>query len=405
MGLSFGLGPAPDKTEAITVIRTAAERGVTFFDTAEGYGPFVNEELVGEALQPIRDQVLIGTKFGFKINENKEMVGLDSRPAHIRDVVEASLKRLRTDRIDLLYQHRVDPAVPMEDVAGAVKALIAEGKVKHFGLSEASAIRIRKAHSVQPIAAIQDHYSLWMREPETSKFALCEELGIGLVAWGPLGQGFLTGKIARDMKFDDPNDLRKDFPRFTPEALEANFRVVDFLKTMAADKGISPAQIALAWLLAQKPWIVPIPGGTAVSHLDDNLAAANIVLDDADLREIDQAFAILYVNTFGILLMAGPAALQWVPLSLESAISFVLLGPIAVTAQYCIVQGYRLASLSIVGPVDYTWLIFAGLIGFLFFDEQPTLGVVIGSVIITAGGILLAAIKSPPGETESTSPA
>ena len=296
MGLSFGLGPATDKAEAINVIRTAAERGVTFFDTAEGYGPFVNEELVGEALEPLRDQVLIGTKFGFKIDDNKQMVGLDSRPAHIREVVEASLKRLRTDRIDLLYQHRVDPAVPMEEVAGAVKDLIAEGKVKHFGLSEASAASIRKAHAVQPVAAIQDHYSLWMREPESTKFALCEELGIGLVAWGPLGQGFLTGKITRDMKFDDPNDLRKDFPRFTPEALEANFRVVDFLKAMATRKGITPAQIALAWLLAQKPWIVPIPGGTAVAHLDDNLAAAEVVLGDGDLREIDEAFATIDIK-------------------------------------------------------------------------------------------------------------
>jgi aryl-alcohol dehydrogenase-like predicted oxidoreductase len=253
MGLSFGLGPATDRKEAIEVIRSAVERGVTLFDTAEGYGPFVNEELVGEALEPVREQVLICTKFGFKINDRNETVGLDSRPEHIRDVVEASLKRLRTDRIDLLYQHRVDPAVPMENVAGAVKDLIAQGKVKHFGLSEASVQSIRKAHAVQTVAAIQDHYSLRMREPETLKFALCEELGIGLVAWGPLGQGFLTGAITRDMKFDDPNDLRKDFPRFTPDALEANFEVVDFLKGLAARKGITPAQIALAWLPMQKP--------------------------------------------------------------------------------------------------------------------------------------------------------
>jgi aryl-alcohol dehydrogenase-like predicted oxidoreductase len=273
MGLSFGLGPATDKKEAIAVIRSAVDRGVTFFDTAEGYGPYVNEELVGEALEPVRAQVFVCTKFGFKINEKKETVGLDSRPEQIRKVVEGSLKWLRTDHIDLLYQHRVDSTVPMEDVAGAVKQLIAEGKVKHFGLSEASAQNIRKAHAVQPVTAIQDHYSLWMREPETTKFPFCEELDIGLVAWG---QGFLTGGITRGMKFDDPNDLRKDFPRFTPEAMEANFKVVDFLKDLGARKKITPAQIALAWLLAQKPWIVPIPGGTKIEHLDDNLRAADL---------------------------------------------------------------------------------------------------------------------------------
>ncbi|WP_349433318.1 aldo/keto reductase [Pararhizobium sp. A13] len=296
MGLSFGLGPAADRQEAIGVIRSAAEHGVTLFDTAEGYGPFVNEELVGEALQPMRDQVLVCTKFGFKIDAQGQIVGLDSRPEHIRDVVEASLKRLRTDRIDLLYQHRVDPAVPMEDIAGAVKDLIAEGKVKHFGLSEASEKNIRKAHAVQPVAAIQDHYSLWMREPEQTKFSVCEELGIGLVAWGPLGQGFLTGQITRNMKFDDPNDLRKDFPRFKPEALEANFVVVDFLKDLAGRRGFSPARIALAWLLAQKPWIVPIPGATKVAHLDDNLRAAEISLTADDLREIDEAFATIDIK-------------------------------------------------------------------------------------------------------------
>ncbi|MBY5645902.1 aldo/keto reductase [Rhizobium leguminosarum] len=296
MGLSFGLGPATDRSEAVRVIRTAAERGVTLFDTAEGYGPYVNEELVGEALEPIREQVQIGTKFGFKIDENNQIVGLDSRPQRIRDVVEAALKRLRTDRIDLLYQHRVDPAVPMEDVAGVVKDLIAEGKVKHYGLSEASALNIRKAHAVYPVAAIQDHYSLWMREPETKKFALCEELGIGLVAWGPLGQGFLTGKITTDMKFDDPSDLRKDFPRFTPEALEANFRVVEFLKDLGARKGATPAQIALAWLLSRKPWVVPIPGGTAVAHLDDNLPAAEVELTPEDLQRIDVAFTTMEIK-------------------------------------------------------------------------------------------------------------
>jgi aryl-alcohol dehydrogenase-like predicted oxidoreductase len=291
MGLSFGLGPATGRKAAIEVIRAALERGVTLFDTAEAYGPFTNENLVGEALQPVRDQVLVCTKFGFKIDESGAMVGLNSRPEHICAVVEASLKRLRTDHIDLLYQHRVDPAVPIEEVAGAVKDLIAQGKIKYFGLSEASARNIRKAHAVQPVAAIQDHYSLWMREPEQAKLPLCEELGIGFVAWGPLGQGFLTGKITKDMKFDDPNDLRKDFPRFTPEALEANFKVIEFLKDLAARKGITPAQIAVAWLLAQKPWIVPIPGGTRIEHLDDNLPAVDVVLTADDLRTIDAAFA------------------------------------------------------------------------------------------------------------------
>lgn len=296
MGLSFGLGPATDRTEAIGVIRGAVERGVTLFDTAEAYGPFANEDLVGEALEPVRDQVLVCTKFGFDINADGELAGLNSRPDHIRDVVEASLKRLRTDHIDLLYQHRVDPAVPIEDVAGAVKALIAEGKVRHFGLSEASERTIRKAHAVQPVAAIQDHYSLWMREPEQAKLAVCEELGIGLVAWGPLGQGFLTGAITRSMTFDDPNDLRKDFPRFTPQALEANFKVVDFLKELAARKGITPAQIALAWLLAQRPLVVPIPGGTRIAHLDDNLHAAEVELTPGDLRQIDDAFATIDIQ-------------------------------------------------------------------------------------------------------------
>jgi aryl-alcohol dehydrogenase-like predicted oxidoreductase len=291
MGLSFGLGPATDEGAAIEVIRSAVERGVTLFDTAEGYGPFVNEELVGEALAPVRDQVLIATKFGFKIDDNKQIVGLDSRPEHIRAVVEASLKRLRTERIDLLYQHRVDPNVPIEDVAGTVRELIREGKVKHFGLSEAGVENTRRAHAVQPVAALQNHYSLWQREPEDGTLAMCEELGIGFVAWGPLGQGFLTGKITRDMKFDDPSDLRSTFPRFTREALEANFAVVDFLKELAARKGATPAQVALAWLLAKKPFIVPIPGGTEIAHLDDNLAAAQLELSQGDMREIDDAFA------------------------------------------------------------------------------------------------------------------
>jgi aryl-alcohol dehydrogenase-like predicted oxidoreductase len=296
MGLSFGLGPPTERREAIRVIRHAVYKGVTLFDTAEAYGPWTNEDLVGEALAPVRDHVLICTKFGFDINEQGETVGLDSRPERIRKVVEASLRRLRTDRIDLLYQHRVDPAVPIEDVAGAVRDLIAQGKVCYFGLSEASGETIRKAHSVQPVTAIQDHYSLWMREPEMTKFAICEELRIGLVAWGPLGQGFLTGAITRDMKFDGPGDLRRDFPRFTPEALEANLAVVDFLKAFAARRGATPARIALAWLLAQKPWIVPIPGGTRIEHLNDNLLAADIDLPPADLAEINAAFARIDVK-------------------------------------------------------------------------------------------------------------
>ncbi|MDR3533374.1 MAG: aldo/keto reductase [Rhodopila sp.] len=296
MGLSFGLGPAMDRMEAIGLIRAAVDRGVTLFDTAEGYGPFINEELVGEALEPVRDQVVIATKFGFRIDENGGIIGLDSRPGHIRDVVDASLKRLRTDRIDLLYQHRVDPDVPMEDVAGTVRDLIQEGKVAHFGLSEAGMQNIRRAHVVQPVTAIQNHYSLWMREPEDGTLALCEELGIGFVAWGPLGQGFLTGKIGRNDRFDDPRDLRSTFPRFTPEALEANFAVVDFLRDLAVRKGLTPAQIALAWLLAQRPFIVPIPGGTKREHLADNLPAAEVQLTALDLREIDEAFAKIDVK-------------------------------------------------------------------------------------------------------------
>src|SRR5271167_2288070 len=276
MGLSANYGEPVDESVGIALIRAAVDLGVTLFDTAEAYGPFSNETLVGKALANVREQVVIATKFAFEYDAAGDRLGLNSSPSHIRTAVEGSLRRLGIERIDLLYQHRVDPAVPIEEVAGAVKDLVAEGKVKHFGLSEASAANIRKAHAVLPVAAIQDHYSLWMREPETIKFALCEELGIGLVAWGPLGQGFLTGKITRDMKFDDANDLRKDFPRFTPEALEANFKLVDFLRAFAAGKGATPAQIALAWLLAQKPWIVPIPGGTAVAHLDDNLRAADL---------------------------------------------------------------------------------------------------------------------------------
>ena len=294
MGLSFGLGPATEKSEAIRVIRTAVDRGVTLFDTAEGYGPFINEELVGEALAPLREQVKVATKFGFKIKDGG-IVGLDSRPQHIRQVVEASLRRLHTDHIDLLYQHRVDPEVPIEDVAGTVGDLIDEGKVAHFGLSEAGLENIRRAHAVQTVTAVQNHYSLWQREPEAGTLNLCEELGIGFVAWGPLGQGFLTGAITRDMTFDDPNDLRRDFPRFTPEALEANFKVVDFLKALAARKGATPARIALAWLLAQRPYVVPIPGATRIEHLDDNFAAADLALTADDLREINEAFATIEI--------------------------------------------------------------------------------------------------------------
>jgi aryl-alcohol dehydrogenase-like predicted oxidoreductase len=296
MGLSFGLGPAADKRDGIAIIRSAFDRGFTFFDTAEGYGPYTNEQLVGEALEPIRDRVVIATKFGFKLDSSGAIVGLDSRPAHIREVVEASLKRLRTDRIDLLYQHRVDPAVPIEDVAGAVRQLIAAGKVKHFGLSEASARTIRLAHAVQPVTALQNHYSLWMREPEAELLGLCEELGIGFVSWGPLGQGFLTGQITPDTKFDDPSDLRSGFPRFTPAALKANFGVVEFLRSLATRKGCTPAQIALGWLLAQRPWIVPIPGATKLEHLDDNLGSAELELDADDLRQIDTAFAAIDIK-------------------------------------------------------------------------------------------------------------
>jgi len=295
MGLSFGLGPAADRKVGIQIIQGAFDRGVTLFDTAEAYGPWSNEELVGEALQPIRDQVVIASKFGFKFDENGVGIGLDSRPQHIREAVEASLKRLRTDRIDLLYQHRVDPEVPMEEVAGTVRALIAEGKVKHFGLSEAGVQNIRRAHAVQPVSVLQYHYSLWMREPEAELLPLCDELGMGFVPWGPLGQGFLTGQITPDMKFDEATDLRAAFPRFTPEALKANFAVVEFLRELGARKGISPAQIALAWLLAQKPYVVPIPGGTQIEHLEDNLPAADLTLSLGDIAEINQAFSTLGV--------------------------------------------------------------------------------------------------------------
>jgi aryl-alcohol dehydrogenase-like predicted oxidoreductase len=287
MGLSFGLGPAVDKKEGISLIRAAVERGVTFFDTAEVYGPFTNEELVGEALAPLRDQVVIATKFGFKIDPNTgKQAGLDSRPEHIKEVAEASLKRLKTDVIDLFYQHRVDSDVPIEDVAGAVKELIQQGKVKHFGLSEAGVQTIRRAHRVQPITALQSEYSLWWREPEAEVIPTLEELGIGFVPFSPLGKGFLCGKINEDTKFDK-NDFRNIVPRFTPENRKANQALVDLLGKFAQQKKTTPAQIALAWLLAQKPWIVPIPGTTKLHRLEENIAAVAVELTHEDLRQLE----------------------------------------------------------------------------------------------------------------------
>jgi len=286
MGMSINYGPAEDRQKMIALMRTAVERGVTFFDTAEVYGPFTNEALVGEGLAPVRDQVIIATKFGFDIDpKTSERKGFDSRPEHIKRVAEASLKRLRTDVIDLFYQHRVDPNVPIEDVAGAVKDLIAEGKVKHFGLSEASAQTIRRAHAVQPVAAVQSEYSLWARDPEAEVLPTCEELGIGFVPWSPLGQGFLTGKVDAKTSFES-TDVRSRFPRFTEEARVANQPIVDSLTKIAARKKATPAQIALAWLLSKKPWIVPIPGTRKLERLDENLASADIALSADDLQEI-----------------------------------------------------------------------------------------------------------------------
>src|SRR5436305_13005671 len=288
MGMSFGYGPAKEKQEMISLLRKAVERGVTFFDTAEMYGPFTNEELVGEALAPFREQVEIATKFGFKISPKGEQIGLDSRPEHIKEVADASLQRLRTDVIDLFYQHRVDPDVPIEDVAGAVKDLIRQGKVKHFGLSEAGVRTIRRAHAVQPVAALQSEYSLWWREPEVEVIPTLEELGIGFVPFSPLGKGFLTGKISEDTKFDK-SDFRNVVPRFTPENRKANQVVVDLLDRFAQEKKATPAQIALAWLLAQKPWIVPIPGTTMLHRLEENLGAVNVQLSSDDLRQLEAA--------------------------------------------------------------------------------------------------------------------
>jgi aryl-alcohol dehydrogenase-like predicted oxidoreductase len=287
MGLSFGYGPAVDKQQGISLIRTAVERGVSFFDTAEVYGPFTNEELVGEALAPFRDQVVIATKFGFKI-ENGKQAGLDSRPEHIKEVADASLKRLKTDRIDLLYQHRVDPNVPIDDVAGAVKDLIHQGKVKHFGLSEAGVKTIRRAHAVQPVAALQSEYSLWWREPEAEVLPTLEELGIGFVPFSPLGKGFLTGQISQDTQFDK-TDFRNVVPRFTPENRKANQAMVDLIGRFAQQKKATPAQVALAWLLAQKPWIVPIPGTTKLHRLEENIGAAAVQLMPDDLRQLESA--------------------------------------------------------------------------------------------------------------------
>jgi aryl-alcohol dehydrogenase-like predicted oxidoreductase len=295
MGISSGLGPAADRQQGIAVIRAAAERGVTFFDTAEVYGPFVNEELVGEALAPFRDQVVIATKFGFRFDQQGRQVGLSSRPEHIRAAVDGSLQRLGIDTIDLLYQHRVDPEVAIEDVAGAVKDLIGAGKVQHLGLSEAGSQTIRRAHAVQPVTALQSEYSLWWREPEAEILPTLEELGIGLVPFSPLGKGFLTGKISAATSFDS-SDIRSTIPRFTPEARAANQALVDRLGRIAAGKGATPAQVALAWLLAQKPWIVPIPGTRRIERLDENLAAAAIELTVGDLAEIENAAAQIQVQ-------------------------------------------------------------------------------------------------------------
>jgi aryl-alcohol dehydrogenase-like predicted oxidoreductase len=295
MGMSFAYGPPKDKQEMIALIRAAVERGITFFDTAEGYGPFTNEELVGEALAHFRGQVVIATKFGFKFGPKGEQIGLDSRPEHIKRVADSSLKRLRTDVIDLFYQHRVEPNVPIEDVAGAVKELIQKGKVKHFGLSEAGVQTIRRAHAVQPVTALQSEYSLWWRQPEEQVLPALEELGIGFVPFSPLGRGFLAGKMNENTTFDS-SDLRNTLPRFTPEARKANQALVDLLGKIAKRKKATPAQIALAWLLAQKSWIVPIPGTTKLKRLEENIGAASIELTSEDLREIESAASKITVQ-------------------------------------------------------------------------------------------------------------
>ncbi len=295
MGMSFGYGPPADKTEMISLIRSAVEKGITFFDTAEVYGPFTNEELVGEALAPFRGKVVIATKFGWKPNADGKWTELDSRPEHIKTVAEKSLKRLRVDAIDLFYQHRVDLNVPIEDVAGAVRDLIKEGKVKHFGLSEAGVKTIRKAHAVQPVTAVQSEYSLWWRQPKMELLPTLEELGIGLVPFSPLGKGFLTGTIDKNTKFDSA-DFRNVVPRFSPKALKANQSMVDLLNKIAEQKKATPAQVALAWLLAQKPWIVPIPGTTKLHRLEENVGAVNVVFTAAELREIEKASSQIKVQ-------------------------------------------------------------------------------------------------------------
>ena len=296
MGMSFGYGPPKDKQEMISLLRKAVELGVTFFDTAEVYGPFTNEELVGEALAPVRRQVVIATKFGFKLDpKTGRSIGVDSRPEHIKEVAEASLKRLRTDVIDLFYQHRVDPDVPIDDVAGAVKELIREGKVKHFGLSEPGVQTIRRAHAVQPVTAVQNEYSLWWRRPEQEVLPALEELGIGFVPYSPLGRGFLTGRMDENTAFE-ASDFRNTLPRFTPEARKANLALVHLLNEIAKRKKATPAQIALAWLLAQKPWIVPIPGTTKLKRLEENIGAAEIELTPDDLREIEDAASEIKVQ-------------------------------------------------------------------------------------------------------------
>jgi len=296
MGMSFGYGPPKDKQEMIALLGTAVERGVTFFDTAEVYGPFTNEELVGEGLAPFRERVVIATKFGFKLDpKSGRSIGVDSRPERIKEVAEASLKRLRTDVIDLFYQHRVDPEVPIEDVAGAVKELIEQGKIKHFGLSEAGMDTIRRAHAVQPVAALQNEYSLWWRRPEDEVLSALEELGIGFVPFSPLGRGFLTGKMNENTTFDS-SDFRNTLPRFTPEARKANRALVDLLGDMAKRKSATPAQIALAWLLAQQPWIVPIPGTTKLKRLEENIGAVEVELTPDDLREIETAASQIEVQ-------------------------------------------------------------------------------------------------------------
>lgn len=296
MNMSYAYGPPADKNEAISVIREAFQLGVTFFDTAEIYGPYTNEELVGEALAPFREDVVIATKFGFGINPDGTRYGLDSRPEHIKQAAEGSLKRLNIQTIDLFYQHRVDTKVPIEDVAGTVRDLIREGKVRHFGLSEAGPRTIRRAHAVQPVTAVQNEYSLWTRDPEPAVLPTCEELGIGFVPWSPLGMGFLTGNITPTTSFHPSLDLRAGFPRFTPEAREANGPVVDLLLNIGKEKNATPAQVALAWLLTQKPWIVPIPGTTKLEHLKENLGAVDVVLSSDDLRQIESAYAKIKVQ-------------------------------------------------------------------------------------------------------------